>query len=48
MEKLRGRPVSLRVMERATVVGIVLVVLLVFVGLSNDIGRLGGEGFNGR
>ncbi len=48
MEKLRGRPVSLRVMERATVVGIVLVVLLMFVGLSNDIGRLGGEGFNGR
>jgi regulator of sigma E protease len=48
MEKLRGRPVSLRVMERATVLGIVLVVLLVFVGLSNDIGRLGGEGFNGR
>ena len=48
MEKLRGRPVSLRVMERATVLGIVLVVLLMFVGLSNDIGRLGGEGFNGR
>jgi regulator of sigma E protease len=48
MEKLRGEPVSLRVMERATVVGIVLVVLLVFVGLSNDIGRLGGEGFTGR
>jgi regulator of sigma E protease len=48
MEKLRGRPVSLRVMERATVLGIVLVVLLVFVGLSNDIGRLGGEGFNVR
>jgi regulator of sigma E protease len=48
MEKLRGEPVSLRVMERATVVGIVLVVLLVFVGLSNDIGRLGGEGFSGR
>jgi regulator of sigma E protease len=48
MEKLRGRPVSLRVMERATVVGIVFVVLLMFIGLSNDIGRLGGEGFTGR
>lgn len=48
MEKLRGRPVSLRVMERATVVGIVLVVLLMFIGLSNDIGRLGGEGFGAR
>jgi regulator of sigma E protease len=48
MEKLRGRPVSLRVMERATVLGVVLVVLLMFIGLSNDIGRLGGEGFNVR
>jgi regulator of sigma E protease len=48
MEKLRGRPVSLRVMERATVLGIVLVVLLMFIGLSNDIGRLGGEGFHVR
>jgi regulator of sigma E protease len=48
MEKLRGRPVSLRVMERATVIGIVLVVLLIFIGLTNDLGRLGGEGFNTR
>jgi regulator of sigma E protease len=48
MEKLRGRPVSLRVMERATVIGIVLVVTLMFIGLNNDIGRLTGEGFNVR
>ena len=48
MEKLRGKPVSLRVMERATVVGIVLVVLLMFIGLSNDLGRLGGNGFGVR
>ncbi len=48
MEKLRGRPVSLQVMERATVLGIVLVALLMFIGLSNDIGRLGGAGFNVR
>jgi regulator of sigma E protease len=48
MEKLRGKPVSLRVMERATVVGIVLVVLLMFIGLSNDLGRLGGNGFGAR
>jgi regulator of sigma E protease len=48
VEKVRGRPVSLRVMERATVVGIALVAILVFIGLSNDIGRLGGEGFNVR
>jgi regulator of sigma E protease len=48
MEKLRGRPVSLRVMERATVFGIFLVVLLIFVGLSNDIGRLGDGGLGSR
>jgi regulator of sigma E protease len=48
MEKLRGKPVSLRVMERATVVGIVLVVLLMFIGLSNDLGRLGSGGFGTR
>jgi len=36
------------VMERATVVGFVLVILLFFIGLSNDIGRLTGQGFNVR
>lgn len=48
VEKLRGRPVSLRVMERASVLGFVLVAMLFFIGLSNDIGRLTGEGFNVR
>jgi len=48
IEKLRGAPVSLRVMERATAVGIALVVMLFFLGLSNDIGRITGEGFSGR
>jgi regulator of sigma E protease len=48
VEKARGRPVSLRVIERATMVGFVLVAMLLFVGLSNDIGRLTGEGFNVR
>jgi regulator of sigma E protease len=49
VEKLRrGKPVSLRVMERATVIGIVLVVMIFFIGLSNDIGRITGEGFNAR
>lgn len=48
VEKLRGRPVSLRVMERATVVGFALVAVLMFIGLSNDIGRIGGEGFGPR
>jgi hypothetical protein len=35
-------------MERANVVGIALIMLLFFIGLSNDIGRLGGEGFSVR
>ncbi len=49
VEKLRGgRPVSLRVMERATVIGFVLVMALFFLGLSNDIGRITGEGFSAR
>jgi regulator of sigma E protease len=48
IEKLRGRPVPLRVVERATVVGIALVAVLMFIGLSNDIGRLTGEGFHVR
>jgi regulator of sigma E protease len=48
VEKLRGRPVSLRVMERATVVGFALVAILMFIGLTNDIGRITGEGFNVR
>ncbi|HEU5252777.1 MAG TPA: M50 family metallopeptidase [Solirubrobacterales bacterium] len=48
VEKVRGRPVSLRVMERATVIGIFLVLMLFFLGLSNDIGRITGEGFEVR
>jgi regulator of sigma E protease len=48
IEKLRGRPVSLRVMERASIVGLALVAMLVFIGLSNDIGTLTGEGFHVR
>jgi regulator of sigma E protease len=48
VEKLRGRRVSLRTMERASAVGIALVVMLFFIGLSNDIGRITGEGFNVR
>ena len=47
VEKLRGgRPVSLAVMERAAVVGFALVAILMVIGLSNDIGRITGEGFN--
>jgi regulator of sigma E protease len=48
VEKVRGRPVSFSVMERAGAVGFLLVMLLFAVGLSNDIGRLTGEGFNVR
>jgi regulator of sigma E protease len=47
-EKLRGRPIPFRVMERASVVGIALVGILFFIGLQNDIGRLMGEGFDVR
>ena len=48
LEKLRGRPIPFRVMERASVVGIALVGILFFIGLQNDIGRLTGEGFGVR
>jgi regulator of sigma E protease len=47
-EKLRGRPIAFSVMERASVVGFVLVAFLFVVGLSNDLGRLQGEGFGPR
>jgi regulator of sigma E protease len=49
VEKLRrGRPVSMQVMERASIIGFALVAMLFFLGLSNDIGRITGEGFNVR
>jgi regulator of sigma E protease len=48
VEKIRGEPVSLRVMERASVIGFALVAMLFFIGLSNDIGRIAGEGFKVR
>jgi regulator of sigma E protease len=48
VEKVRGSPVPFSVMERAGAVGFVLVIMLFFIGLSNDIGRLTGEGFNVR
>jgi regulator of sigma E protease len=48
-EKVRGRAISFRVMERASIVGFVLVLMLFYVGLTNDIGRLtSGEGFGVR
>jgi regulator of sigma E protease len=48
VEKVRGRPVPFSVMERAGAVGFILVIMLFFIGLSNDIGRLTGEGFTVR
>lgn len=48
VEKARGRPVPYRVMERAGALGFVLVIMLFFLGLSNDVGRLTGEGFSAR
>jgi regulator of sigma E protease len=48
VEKVRRRPVPFSVMERASVLGFGLVMIFFFVGLSNDIGRLTGEGFQTR
>ena len=47
-EKVRGRAISFRIMERASVVGFMLVLALFAIGLSNDIGRLQGDGFGVR
>jgi regulator of sigma E protease len=41
-EGIRGRSVGRGVYERVSAVGIALVLLMFFVGLSNDIGRIGG------
>ena len=48
VEKVRGSPVPFSVMERAGAIGFVLVIMLFVIGLSNDIGRLTGQGFNVR
>jgi regulator of sigma E protease len=44
-EKVRGRAIPFSVMERAGFVGFALVIMLALIGLTNDIGRLTGEGF---
>jgi regulator of sigma E protease len=44
-EKVRRRPIPFSVMERAGFVGFALVAFLFVIGLTNDIGRLTGEGF---
>ena len=48
VEKIRGRPVPFAVMERAGVLGFMFVLFIFFIGLSNDIDRLTGEGFDVR
>jgi regulator of sigma E protease len=45
-EKVRGKRIPFEVMERAGVVGFVLIVLIFVIGLSNDISTLSGSGFN--
>jgi regulator of sigma E protease len=47
-EKVRGKRIPFDVMERAGVVGFVLILLVFVIGLSNDIDRLAGQGFNVR
>jgi regulator of sigma E protease len=42
VEGIRGRAVAREVYERVSVVGIVLVLFLFVIGVSNDVGRLGG------
>jgi regulator of sigma E protease len=48
VEKIRGRRPSLATMERASVLGILLVLLFAYVGISNDIDRLTSGGLSVR
>jgi regulator of sigma E protease len=48
VEKIRRKPVSFSVMERAGLVGFVLVIMLFVIGLTNDINVLRGGGFGQR
>jgi regulator of sigma E protease len=48
VEKIRGKRVPFSVIERASAVGMLLILMLFVIGLTNDIGRLTGEGFNVR
>jgi regulator of sigma E protease len=47
-EKVRGKAIPFSVMERAGFIGFALVIGLFVIGLTNDIGRLTGEGFQVR
>lgn len=48
VEKVRGKPVPFRLMEQASAMGFVLVLILFTIGLTNDIGRLTNGGFGPR
>jgi regulator of sigma E protease len=48
IEKVRGRRVPFSVIERASAVGFLLILLLFVVGLSNDLGRLNQDALNAR
>jgi regulator of sigma E protease len=47
-EKVRGRAIPFSVMERAGFVGFALIIGLFAIGLTNDVGRLTGQGFGVR
>ena len=48
VEKVKGSRVPFSVIERASAVGFLLILMLFVIGLTNDIGRLTGQGFNVR
>jgi regulator of sigma E protease len=48
VEKIRGRPIPFSVMERSGIVGFVLILMIFAIGLTNDIDRITGDGFQVR
>jgi regulator of sigma E protease len=46
VEKVRGQRVPFSVIERASAIGFLLIMLLFVVGLTNDLGRLGDDALN--
>jgi regulator of sigma E protease len=47
-EKIRGKAIPFSIMERASVVGFVLILMLFLIGLENDVDRLRNGGFDVR
>ena len=45
---MRGRPIPFSLMERSGVVGFALILMIFAIGLTNDIGRITGNGFQVR